>query len=136
MKLVTLLNENAMLAYRDLDDIQLTVLRRLATGKVDAETASPREQAIMDQLADLGLVDSMSYEPNESGLKVADLVQRYGSRDARQVHNKMQKLGATDFGAPRKFTDVGDTGEDIGNDDEVAPVRLKSIAGVRPEYNA
>lgn len=139
MKIQDLLCENAVLAYRDLDATQSAVLTRIANlvskGEYDPDTASPREIAIMDQLVDFGLLDSMSMEPTEAGLRVANLSKKYGSHDARDMSRRQQALGTKDFGDRQRYTDVGDIGDNITNDDEVAPVKLKSLTDVRQEYN-
>lgn len=91
----SILSENAVLTFRDLNSLQSTTLIRVARGKVDYETASPREQAIMDELASLGLLDDLSYEPTEDGMRVAQIASRYFSR---RTGGEVQK--------PRRYTDA------------------------------
>lgn len=126
MKILTvLLTESAIAAYRELDDTQSIVLMRLASGKTTGDTASPREKAVMDQLADFGLVNDLSYELTQQGAAVANLAQKYGPRDARMVQARVAKVGQTPapFEKDRKYSSVGDAGTDMaGSDNMMAPI--------------
>lgn len=117
-----LINESAALAYRDISDIQATVLMRIASGKSSFETASPREQGIMDELADLGLLQHLSYEPTQQGSMVANMATKHGPRDARILAQRRAASGAKPVQGDGRYTDVGDRSDNIEGDDIAAPV--------------
>lgn len=117
--LSVLITESAAQAYRDLTSVQTTVLLRAANGQTSYDTASPREQAILDQLVDFGLLNDLSYEPTQKGSIVANMARKYGSRDARVMARRNEKAGVKPFKADGRYTDVGDAGDDIGAGDDV-----------------
>lgn len=110
--LKVLVTENAAVAYRDLSDIQTITLMRVAAGKTEYDTASPREQGIMDELVDFGLLN-MSYEPTPTGLRVAQMGQKYGPRDARRLSQRNAAAGVSPVVGDGRYSDVGDRGEDL-----------------------
>jgi hypothetical protein len=116
-----LINESAALAYRDISDMQTTVLMRVASGKSSYETASPREQGIMDELVDLGLLQNLSYEPTQKGSMVAGMATKHGPRDARIMAQRKAAAGIRPVQGDGRYSEVGDRGD--GMDDEtLAPV--------------
>lgn len=117
MKILNILiKENAMEMYRDLTGIQSVVLHRVVTGKTTYETASPRERETMEQLVDLGLLDSY-YEPTKLGRGVVYLSQnKQGSYEAREIQRRMQAMGREPFNGTRRYTDHGDN-DDLDADD-------------------
>lgn len=122
MKILNVLvAESAMTAYRDISDTQTIVLMRVAAGKVAYETAHPREQAVMDELVDLGLLTDLSYEVTPKGASVASMAQKRGPRDARLVQQRNDKAGLTQkpFDANRRYTDRGDAGDAIEPGDDM-----------------
>ncbi len=103
-----LINESAALAYRDISDMQTTVLMRVASGKSSYETASPREQGIMDELVDLGLLQNLSYEPTQKGSMVAGMAMKHGPRDARLMAQRKTAAGIKPVQGDGRYTEVGD----------------------------
>lgn len=123
-----LLNENAMDLYRDLTANQNTVLNRVVGGKVTFDTASPREQAVMDELVDLGLLD-MAYEPTKLGRGVSHIAgNKHGSYDGREIQRRMAALGREPFSGDRSYTAVGDRGDELDSD-VAAPVSGDDLRG-------
>ena len=114
-----LINESAALAYRDATDIQSTVLMRVASGKSSYETASPREQAIMDELVDLGLLQNLSFEPTQKGATVANMAAKLGPRDARIAAQRKAAAGIKPVQGDGRYTDVGDAGDAIEPGDDM-----------------
>lgn len=112
MKLDNILRENNMLTYGELNSMQIRVLVGLATGKLSDETASEREQVVLDQLRDFGLVDNFG-ELTPTGLKAAELGKKYGSLDRKRAAVRDAALNRT--GRPSI-----DTGEEdaLGYEDE------------------
>lgn len=115
----------AMLTFRDLNSMQAAVLVRLLKhgDRVSYDTVSPREQAVMDSLAELGLLDEYTHELTDQGARIAQIAIAY-----------QKKKGSA--GAPeqrRKYSDVGDRGEDLGSDiaSEVPGVRMNRWDGVK-----
>lgn len=108
-----LINESAALAYRDISDLQTTVLVRIAQGKTSPETASPREQAIMDELVDLGLLVNLSYELTQQGAAVANMGAKYGPRDARQMAQRKAAAGVKPVQGDGRYSEVGDVSDNI-----------------------
>lgn len=107
--LKVLVNENAMLNWRDLSAIQSTVLFRVAQGKTMYETGSQREQDTMDELADLGYLVSMSNELTPKGMDIANIIAKHGPHDAFKMR---RHPGAhANVKGDGKFTDVGFRGE-------------------------
>lgn len=121
--LKVLLTESAVAAYRDLSDTQSIVLMRVVSGQAAYETASPREKAVMDELAVFGLLDDLGYAPTQQGIAVANLTKKYGPRDARQLQARNAKAGMAQkpFEKDRRYTTKGDAGEDL-DAEAVAPV--------------
>lgn len=122
-----LVTENAIVAYRDLTDAQATVLIRVTQGKSTFETGSPREQAIMDELASLGLLNDLSYEPTNMGAQVASMAARRGPRDARVQQQRLQASGRKPVQGDGKYSEVGDTGDGLDADDGVNGVSGDSM---------
>ena len=115
-----LLSESSMQAYRDLSHIQTSVLQRLVAGATTYETASPREQAVIDELVDFGLVSDLSFEPTQRGAVVANLATKHGSRDGREVQRRSAALGIKPFDKDRSYSNNGDIGDIAG--EEVADI--------------
>lgn len=111
-----LINESVAALYRDLTDMQSIVLMRIADGKTSYDTASEREQGIMDELADLGLVDFPAYELNMKGQMVASMAQKYGPRDARMMAKRKAAAGIKPVQGDGRYTDVGDVSDNIEGD--------------------
>lgn len=121
MKIQEILNENAVLAFRDLDPMQTAVLNKIGTGRA---LVSQREQDIMDNLVDLGLVD-LGGDLTDQGTKALELVKRYGTRDARAIQRR--SLKPSQLGPRGSYTDKGDVGEDLGSEDSVAELDSNSM---------
>lgn len=111
-----LINENAGLAYRDISDIQTTVLMRVASGKSSYETASPREQGVMDELVDLGLLTNLAYEVTDKGSLVAGMANKHGPRDARLMAQRRAAAGRKPVQGDGRYSEVGDAGDNISGD--------------------
>jgi hypothetical protein len=131
MKILNVLTESAAEMYRDLTNDQAIVLARVAAGAVTPDTASPRERAVLQQLADLGLVNEL--DPSmvtQLGTRVANFATKLGPRDARVMQQKMAAAGRTpqDFSGRRRATDVGfaDGGDPTDN---TAPLAGDELAG-------
>lgn len=116
-----LLAESAMLAFRDLTDLQTTVLRRVVLGKSTYQTASPREQAVMDELVDFGLLSDLSFEATPRGVKVAELAAKHGSTEGKEIQRRSAALGATPFEKDRRYSTVGDA-SDVVDPNEVPDI--------------
>lgn len=115
MKIQDILNENAVLAFRDLEPMQTAVLNKIGSGR---PLISQRENDIMDNLIDLGLVD-LGGDITDQGVKTLELVKRYGTRDARAIQQRTAKLGqSAGFGAKRTYTGNGDGSELLGDESE------------------
>lgn len=111
--LKVLVTENAALAYRDLSNAQTIVLMRVAAGKTSYDTASEREQAVMDELVNFGLLSDLSYEPTPTGMRVADMGRKHGPNDARILQKRNAAAGINPVKPDGRYTDVGDRGEDL-----------------------
>lgn len=125
MKINTLLeNAGAVLAYRDLENNQLLVLQRAAAGKYDEAAGlapSQRERDILDQLADMGLVDPLTFAATDTGAKAAQMSQRYGARDAQQIQRLQKARGQEGgFQGDRRYSTVGDASDAVDAGDDVA----------------
>ena len=114
-----LINENAALAYRDLSDAQTIVLMRVAAGKTHYDTASPREQAIMDELVDFGLLQNLSYEPTMRGSAVVNMANKYGPRDARMLAQRKAAAGIKPVRGDGRYSEVGDSSDNVEAGDDM-----------------
>ena len=114
-----LINESAACAYRDISDTQTVVLMRVAAGKTHYDTASPREQAVMDELVDLGLLQDLSYDLTQRGAAVANMAQKYGPRDARMLAQRKAAAGIKPVRGDGRYSDVGDAGDNIEPGDDM-----------------
>jgi hypothetical protein len=120
MKILNIiLNESAVAMYRDLTDTQSIVLIRAASGKTTYETASEREQGVMDELAELGLLNDLSYEPTQKGQAVAELAHKYGPRDSRIMAKRNAAAGRAPVKGDGRYSDVGDHGDSIEPGDDM-----------------
>lgn len=122
MKIQEILNENAVLAFRDLDPMQTAVLNKIGANRA---LVSQREQDIMDNLVDLGLVD-LGGELTDQGAKALELVKRYGTRDARAIQRR--SLKPDDLGPRGSYTDKGDFGDELGSADAVTPLSGRNLS--------
>lgn len=79
MKIQTLLNEvqdisnigSQSISYRDLSDIQKSVLAKLYSGAISYDTASPNTKRTIDELENLGLV--YLGDVTDAGEKMVDI---------------------------------------------------------------
>jgi hypothetical protein len=115
MKLRSVLRESAVLTFRDLNSMQVGVLKKIAKSGDDfLDMATPNEMATLDSLKDLNLVDD-SYELTPTGQRAAELGTKYGSSDRRQAGKQDSMLGR-EGGQAQRYTDQGETGEDAAGD--------------------
>lgn len=115
--LKVLIKESAMDMYRDLTGNQSTVLYRVVTGKTTPDTASPRELKIMDELVDLGLLDTY-FEPTKLGRGVVHVSDhKHGSQEGREIQKRMQALGQKPYEGNRRYSEVGDHGDNIDGEE-------------------
>lgn len=127
MQIRNLINEsdsNLMLRFRDLNSLQVAVLKRILNGRLALDTATPREQQVVDELEALGLVDSMSFELTQDGERMAQLGSKYGSFQTKEAGRRDDALGRKPFTGKRRGYD--DMGDDVDVDD-VAPVHLRNV---------
>lgn len=117
-----LINESAAEAYRNIDDMQTTVLMRVASGKSSYDTASPREQGIMDALVDLGLLQDLSYEPTQKGSMVANMAMKYGPRDARIMARRKEAAGIKPVKGDGRYSEVGDSSDAVDPGDDMVSI--------------
>jgi len=97
MKIQDILCEDVglALAYRQLSPLQIGLLRKIAAGKFDLESASPQAHDAVEGLIGLGMVDDLATDATEKGLAALQLADKYGSTDRRNLlHAKEQNKPA------------------------------------------
>lgn len=126
MQIKELLNENAVLTFRDLNSRQVSVLKRIANGSLDPDLAGENELPVLDTLADMGLLTTLGYELTPQGERVVQIARKYGSSlETRDAAMRDRKLGRDSF-ERRRYSDVGD-GDDFADVDADTGVRLKNL---------
>ena len=89
MKILNVLTEDgsgALLAYKQLSPLQVGLLKKIATGKFDIDSASPQAHDAIEGLSALGLVNDISLDITERGLQTLHYVDRLGgSVDRRNL---------------------------------------------------
>jgi hypothetical protein len=78
-------------AYRNLDPMSVAVLKKLAMGGLDVETASEKVQTAVEHLIALGLINDFDYSINDNGLAALRYVERLGgTKDRREAQLRSQ----------------------------------------------
>lgn len=119
MKLNNILKENtgSGLTFRDLTSMHISVLVRLAKGQLSPETATPREQVTLDELANYNLVDDFG-ELTPTGEKAAELGAKHGSYERGEASLRTKALNRQGGNSTEIPTD-DDYVDDDDDDDEV-----------------
>lgn len=110
MKLKAILKEDgAVLTFRDLNSMQIALIKKLAKGEIDYENLSPNAWAVINSLQDLDLVDQQ-LNLTQKGVRASEIASKVGGTDLRRAGVRDRMLGRTG-GQPQRYTDTDD-GED------------------------
>jgi hypothetical protein len=129
MQIKQLLNENAVLTFRDLNSRQVSVLKRIANGSLDPELANEKELEVLDSLVDMGLLTDLAYELTPQGQRVVQIARKYGSSlETRDAGLRDEKLNRLPFEkGNRRYVDLGDNDDFADDIDTDTGVRLKNL---------
>lgn len=87
MKIEDILSEDVNLssAYKQLSPLQIGLLRKIQADRFDYDTASPQAKEAVEGMIAMGLVNEISLDITEQGLRALNVVNHLGSVDRRNL---------------------------------------------------
>jgi len=119
MKLTTLL-ERQSLSYKDLTHVQLSTLKKFASGALNIDNATESQMRSIYELVSLGLVDE-SFELTREGMKMYRISQKFDGVSYEQMRAKKgQQISRTNDIAHAAHKDRADDYGIEGRDSDIA----------------